>query len=300
MDKIYLFRVFAKSFENNSFSKAAKELSISRSSVTIAIKDLENLLKTQLFHRTTRKISPTQDGLLFYNECVHILSEVERAKKMFSRVGSEISGTIKISIPRFILEKRFFDSLKYFTEKYKHIKFLIKSSDDFINPVDGGFDFVVHVRNLPDSSIIVKSIGKISMINVASPSYLKKFGIPNTPSDLKEHLSIGYPLPHNLESARPFVNNEINSKISMNYKISVDNQEKAILACLSGMGITQVPKFSVEKYISSGELIPVLESYFNESYPIHLLFSNRKNRSPKLDAVSKWVEKTIGNIFTTI
>lgn len=185
LDRIDLFRVFARVVECSSFTRAAATLDLPRSSVSAAIIDLENRVGARLLHRTTRHVSPTQDGAAFYERCLRLVADVEEAESLFKQTGAEPAGRLKVDVPGRIGRLIIAPALPGFLEQHPQIDIELGVTDRAVNLIEDSVDCVLRVGPLADSSLIARSIGQLPLINVASPAYLERHGMPATPDDLK-------------------------------------------------------------------------------------------------------------------
>lgn len=178
MDRIDLFRIFARVVECSSFTRAADTLGVPRSSVSAAVQELEGRVGVRLLHRTTRKVSPTQEGVALYERCQRVVADVEDTENLFRQTEAQPSGKLRIDVPGRIGRLIIAPALPEFLERYPQIDIDLGVTDRAVNLVEDGVDCVVRVGPLSDSGLISRPIGKLPLINVASPAYLKRHGTP--------------------------------------------------------------------------------------------------------------------------
>ena len=184
MDKIHAMQLFIRVADLESFSRAAETLALPKGSVSRQIQALENRLGTQLLHRTTRRVSLTQDGMVYYERAKDLLANLDELDGMFQHDPSSISGRLRVDMPVGVARNLVIPKLPAFLQHYPGIELELSSSDRLVDVIREGFDCVVRVGTLKDSGLIARPLGKLSVINCASPDYLTRFGYPETLGDL--------------------------------------------------------------------------------------------------------------------
>ncbi|WP_336959909.1 LysR family transcriptional regulator [Sphingobium aquiterrae] len=191
MDRIDLFRTLIRVVECASFTRAADMLGIPRSSVSAAIQELEARVGARLLHRTTRRVSPTQDGVAFYDRCLRLIADVEETEGLFRQISVGPRGMLRIDVPGRIGRLIIAPALPDFFARYPDIEIGLGVTDRAVNLVEDSIDCVLRVGPLADSGMIARSIGELPLINVASPDYIARYGIPTEPADLHRHRTVG-------------------------------------------------------------------------------------------------------------
>ena len=291
MDRIDLFRVFTRVVECASFTRAADTLGIPRSSVSAAVQELESRVGARLLHRTTRKVSPTQDGTAFYERCLRVISDVEDTENLFRQTAAQPSGKLKIDVPGRIGRLIIAPALPEFLDLYPQIDIDLGVSDRAVNLIEDSIDCVLRVGALDDSGLIARPIGKLALINVASPAYLARYGTPQTPDDLDGHSAVNYASP---SSARvegwEWVEDGKLRTLPLNGRVTVNSAEAYIACCLAGLGLIQIPAYDVRGHIEMGELVEVMPGHRAEAMPMTLLYPHRQHLSRRLQAFAEWLE----------
>jgi DNA-binding transcriptional LysR family regulator len=292
MDRIELFRVFIRVVEGASFTRAADELGLPRSSVSAAVAELESRVGARLLHRTTRKVSPTQDGVAFYERCVRVVADVAEVEGLFRQSGSRIDGRLKTDVPGRIGRLILAPALPSFLERYPGIEVVLGVSDRAVDLVEGGVDCVLRIGPLGDSGLIARPIAKLSLTNVASPRYLERYGTPRTPDDLDRHWGVKYASPSTgrVEPWEWVEGSEVRTK-PMPGRVTVNSAEAYIACCLAGLGLIQVPAYDVKAHVAAGELIEVMSDYSGESMPMNLVYPHRQRLSRRLQVFADWLEQ---------
>ncbi|MFK3668400.1 LysR family transcriptional regulator [Ochrobactrum teleogrylli] len=290
MDRIDLFRIFARVVECSSFTRAADTLSMPRSSVSAAVLELEARIGARLLHRTTRAVAPTQDGVAFYERCLRLIADVEETENIF-RQSAAPAGKLRVDVPGRIGRLIIAPVLPLFLDKYPDIEIDLGVSDRAVNLVGESVDCVLRVGTLADSGLIARPIGVLQLINVASPLYLKRHGTPKTPHDLEGHLAVNYSSPSG-GRVEPWewVEEGVLHSVSMRGRVTVNSAEAYIACCLAGLGMIQIPAYDVKHHIDAGDLVALMPNHRAEPMPITLLYPHRQHLSRRLQVFADWLD----------
>ncbi len=295
MDRIDLFRTFVRVVECASFTRAADMLGMPRSSVSAAIQDLEGRVGARLLHRTTRRVTPTQDGVAFYDRCLRLIDDVEETEGLFRQTSAGPSGLLRIDVPGRIGRLIIAPALPDFFARYPDIEIGLGVTDRAVNLVEDSIDCVLRVGPLADSGMIARSIGELTLINVASSDYLARHGIPAKPADLHTHRAVRYASP---SSGRvedwEWVEDGAKKTITMSGSVAVNSAEAYIACCLAGLGLIQIPAYDVKAHLAAGELIEVMPDHRAESMPMTLLYPHRQHLSRRLQVFADWLAELLG------
>ncbi|MCA9562176.1 MAG: LysR family transcriptional regulator [Myxococcales bacterium] len=187
MSRLDGVEVFVEVVESGSFSKAAKRMNLSKSAVSKQVKRLEDRLSVQLLNRTTRRIHLTEVGREFYERCVSILSEAERAELAIGRFQDVPRGTLRINAPVSFGTTYLAPAIAEFLETYPDLVVDLTLNDHLVDIVKEGFDVVIRISQLSDSSMIARRLASSQAFTCATPEYLDKHGRPHHPNDLRSH-----------------------------------------------------------------------------------------------------------------
>ncbi|RJG40647.1 LysR family transcriptional regulator [Mesorhizobium sp. DCY119] len=294
MDRIDLFRTFARVVECASFTRAADTLGLPRSSVSAAVIDLEARVGARLLHRTTRKVSPTQDGAAFYERCLRLIADVEETEGLFRQTSVGPSGSLRIDVPGRIGRLIVAPVLPEFLDRYPQIDIELRVTDRTVNLVEESVDCVLRVGPLGDSGLIARKIGDLPLINVASPGYLAHYGTPVAPGDLAAHLAVNYASPSNgrVEDWEWIEEGEMRAR-QMRSRVTVNSAEAYIACCLAGLGLIQIPAYDVRRHIEAGELVEVMPYHRAEPMPMALLYPHRQHLSRRLQVFADWLDELL-------
>ncbi|MFK8983954.1 LysR family transcriptional regulator [Acinetobacter seifertii] len=286
MDRLQQFFIFTEVAKRQSFSEVAYRLDLPRSTVTSAIQQLETHYGVRLFHRTTRKVSLTQDGQRILPECQNLLFDYEQLEQLIQTQKQHYRGTLKISMPSRIVHQVIIPELSDFYHRYPDIHLQLNSSDDMTDLIEKGVDCVVRVGELDSSSLIARLIGHLVMVNCASPHYIEQYGTPEQLEDLSQHKLINYAGAVG-EKQGVFLHQD--GTVMMDSALSVNNTEAYIAAANAGLGIIQLPYYDVQDKIEQGMLVEVLSAYSAPSLPLNILYPNRSYIPKRLEVFMSWM-----------
>ena len=283
MDKLNAISVFCKVIETQSFTQAANQQNISVAMASKLVSQLEEHLKTRLLQRTTRKIVPTEAGMLYYQRCQSILLDLSEADSSISNMATSLQGNLLISVPRDFGLLYISPNLPKFIELHPNLHVEIEFEDKRVDLVAEGYDLAFGIGYMQDSSLVARKISSSPMHFVASPSYLEARGTPLTPDDLEYHQGLLYKSSLNQVHWQSTKANQI-----QRYKIQskvVSNNGMALLEMTkAGLGISNSPSFFVKDALASGELIEILSEYKQKPLDIYVVYPNRRHLPAKVRA----------------
>src|SRR5262245_33557558 len=182
-------RLFVRVVERRSFTLAANDSGIPRSTVTEAVQHLEKRLGVRLLQRTTRTVTPTLDGEAYYRRCLAILDDIQEAEGAFS--GAEPRGMLRIDVQGTLARHFLMPGLPNFFARYPEIELSMSESDRWVDPVREGVDCVLRFGELPDSGLVARKVANLDRVTCAAQSYLERFGVPKSIEELDGHVRVG-------------------------------------------------------------------------------------------------------------
>jgi len=246
------------------------------------LSNLEKKLGLTLINRTTRTLSITDNGKVYYQQCVRIIDELTEMESLLQNKQCHISGNIKIAIPLSYGLSHIQPALTDFNKKYPEIIFEVDLNDRRTHVINEGYDLAIRVGELEGSGLMAKKLTSVKTLLVASPSYLKKIGKPVVPEDLtKRHVQLQY---KNAVSTLLFKNHGgLPYSINLNKTMVSNNGDFLCQSAVAGMGIISTPSFICEKYIKNKQLEPVLKDCFIPSvFPVHAIYPQTRHLSRKV------------------
>ncbi len=290
MDRFDAMRVFSRVVERRSFTLAAEDTGLPRSTVTDAVKQLEARLGVRLLQRTTRHVSPTLDGEAYYQRCLSILADIEDAEGAFA--GTKPKGLLRVDVHGTLARHFVLPSLPSFLETYPDIEFYMSEGDRLVDLVREGIDCVLRVGTPQDSDMVARRVAMLDEITLASPSYIAAFGSPDHPDRLGAHRMVGFratgsagPLP--LE----FIVDGSVRNVTIPATVTVNAAESYISAARLGLGMIQIPRYHAEQDLAAGTLVEVLADFPLTQTPVSLLYPRNRQLSPRVRVFIDWLAK---------
>jgi DNA-binding transcriptional LysR family regulator len=294
MDRFEAMRIFVCVADRASFTQAADSLGVSKATVSGGVQYLEAHVGVRLFHRTTRTVQLTQDGMALYDRCISLLADVEELETTFQFTTQPIQGRLRVDMPARLAHNVMIPRLPEFLDEHPGIVLELSCTDRRVDVVSEGFDCVLRIGNLPDSTLIARPLGTFRMVNCASPAYIERYGIPKKLTELGKHRMIHYASnftgkPDGFE----YFDGQYFQEFEMQGSLTVNNADAYEAACLAGLGIIQAPDIGMRAHIQSGRLIAVLPKYQAEAMPVNLIYANRKHLSKRVQVFMAWVETVL-------
>jgi len=272
--------------EAESFTLAAKKLAISTAQVSRQITTLESRLKVKLFYRTTRKVSLTQEGSLFYQHCRAILDGLEQAETAITNLQASPQGKIKLTASVTYGEQQVLPLVNDFTLLYPDIEVVAQLSNQKIDLVDEGYDLAIRLGKLHDSTLMAKKLAQRTNYVCAAPAYINKYGTPHALSELSQHNC----LLGTLDYWR-FRDNNKEKNIRVSGSIRFNSGYGLVDAALKGLGIVQLPDYYVKDHIEQGRLITLLDHYREPDEGIWAVYPHNRQLSAKIRLLVDYLAK---------
>jgi len=289
MDKLAALEAFTAVVETSGFQSAAQRLGIAKSVVSRRVTQLEKSLNSRLLHRTTRRISVTDEGRQFYQRAIQILADLEDAELEISDKSLEVRGKLKIAAPLSFGLEHLSKAINDFLIKHPAVEVDLDLNDRNINLIEDGFDMAVRIGELEDSTLIARRVGLSRSITCASPAYLKQHGLPKTPHELKNHIGLQY---SNISYSQQWRYTGPDGKPIQGQpqiRMRANNGEVLANAAINGLGITSAPTFILSKQIQSKELVPILIEYERSAVGIYAVFPPGRLTPRRLQAFSDYL-----------
>lgn len=250
-------KLFVRLATTSNISLAGKELGISPAVASSHINKLEAGLGVRLVHRTTRKVSLTEEGKAFLPHAEEVLSSVEAARASVGAGKASPRGTLRVTAPASFGRMHLMPALKGLLSRYPDLTVDIQFSDSIVDLVEGGFDIAIRNSDLKDSTMIARKLAPDNRIVCASPDYLAQFGEPSSPHELRDHQCI------NLMGLESWIFDTPDGHLRIKTKGSfrTDNGGAVRDACTDGLGIAMSSTWSVYQHLNRGELVQILRDY---------------------------------------
>ncbi len=284
MDKLKSLVIFLRSAQYQSFSEAARQLSMSPSAVSRAVARLEEDLGIRLLQRTTRSLTLTEDGTKYYQRCQQILDELEAVELEVKQSQSQPKGILRLNFSIAIGKMYIAPRLPEFALQYPDLKLNVSFSDRISDMIEEGIDATVRVGVSTDSSLRMQAVAKAFAITCAAPSYLQQAGTPSQLAEIADHRCVNFVLPQTRKEIEwKFECEGTAMSLPVNSYLQFDYAEALLMAACQGAGIIQAPKYIVAGAIARGELQPILTEFrSSESKPIAIIYPQKKYLSAKV------------------
>ena len=285
LDRLVSMAVFVKAADLGSFTAAASELDMTSQMVSKHVAFLEQRLGTQLINRTTRRQSLTSIGNEYYQRCRNILAENEAAESLVEDLSTTPRGRLRVNAPLTFGTFGVVPLLAGFLKTHPEMEVELTLSDRFVNVVSEGYDLVIRVGPLTDSSLLCRPLMPYRYIACASPGYVAERGSPARPEDLQHHDCVGFMNPSGL----PFVDWQFSSgensmTVRVHPRLRINDQRVLRRAALDDYGILLGAELAVAEDLATGGLVRVLPQWEGPSRPLHLLYPAGRAQTLKVRA----------------
>jgi DNA-binding transcriptional LysR family regulator len=289
--------IFTMVVDSNGFSSAARLSGHSTSHLSKVINRLENRLGVLLLNRTTRTISLTPEGELYYRQCVNITNEARQVERQLDGQKLEPQGNLKISCPVTFGLYKLQPLISSYMDKYPKVNIELNLEDRYVDIVSEGYDLVFRgTPKLEDSSLIGRKIHSSRMVVIASPQYLEKYGTPSHPSELGKHKIIGFKQVPQYDIWQ-YTDPNTGSKSKEKFKshLLTNDKQMALKLCVAGQGITKLPMFNLREEIIKGELVELFSVYECEPHTIDvfIVYPSKKYISAKVKSFIDFVSNRL-------
>lgn len=281
MDKLASLRAFVKVVESGSFAEAGRQMRLSRSAISKYVGDLEESLGVQLLNRTTRHASPTENGQMYFERAVVILSDVDAADQAVTQLQSAPRGLLRVNAPMSFGTMRLGPALADFMTKYPDLQVQLVLSDDLLDPVQDGFDVTLRIAELESSSLIARKIVPVPRRVCASPDYLKRHGTPLHPQDLRDHISLTYGFLLTGNQWKLTGSDGVHW-IQPAWSLCANNAEVLRDVAVKGNGIALIPEFIVADALKDGSLQAVLANYSAPPLTLYAVYPPTRHLAVKV------------------
>jgi DNA-binding transcriptional LysR family regulator len=259
-DRLNGMRVFAQVVEAKSFSAAADKLGMSKSLASRHVSALERALSVKLLNRSTRKLSLTEAGALFYEHCARIVQEAELAEQRLAQTQSEPAGLVRMTATPAFAVRHVLPALTEFYKKYPKIRVKLSCSNRVLDLGDEGFDLGIRVSFSPDPNLVARKLTVNRSVLCASPAYLKRHGTPRRVEDLRKHECVLFP-PLTPKGVWTLRRDRKKYSVPVAGVFETDEMDAVRAAVTAGLGIGILPIYMVGDALRQGKLVPLLRQF---------------------------------------
>lgn len=297
MDRFDAMNAFARVVETGSFTKAAENLRMSKTTVTQLVQQLEARLRVRLLNRTTRKVNVTADGAAYYERVIRLLADMDDAETSLSSASEAPRGRLRVDVPSPLARMILVPALPAFNARYPDIQLDMGVSDRIVDLIGENVDCVVRGGELTDQSLMARRVGDLRLGVYAAPGYLELAGTPSHPRELEDthHRIVGFlwsrtgrALPYAMRRGEESVN------VHGRHVLAVDDGNAYLAAGLAGMGILWLPDYMSRDHLARGELTPLFEDWRLDPMPMYVAFPPNRHVSAKLRVFIDWIVELMG------
>lgn len=288
--------IFITVADMGSFTHAAESLGIQKGRASTAVRRLEDEIGVRLLHRTTRSVQLTEDGRVFHARARDLLAEVDDLHSMFGGDKVALRGRLRVDLPSELARTTIVPALQSFMETYPELELELSSTDRQVDLVQEGFDCVLRLGPIRDDTLIARPLGKLRMVNAASPAYLARCGVPRSLDDLElqQHRAIHFARTF---GAKPYgweyPHGDGYERLQLQGALYVNSVQSYEAAGIAGLGLIQAPLLAIGRYLDSGALIELLPEFQHKPLDVSLVVAHRRNLSRRVRAFMKWIETVL-------
>lgn len=283
MDRIGAMRAVLEAADAGSLSAAGRQLGLPLATISRKVSDLEAYLKTQIFIRTSRRLTLTEAGRAYVDSCRRILEDLAEAERIASGEYAAPRGNLRVATPIVFGRLHVLPVISEFLSAYPNVDIQLIQSDRLIDFVEDHIDVAVRIGALPDSDRISSKVGEIRQVVCVSPDYLKRRAALNEPSDLIQHDCITFERLGDA-SSWSFQQGKKSIATPVHSRLVVNTAEAAIDAAIAGLGVTRVLSYQAARAIREGDLVVALREFESPPSPVNLLYPGRGRVPMKLRA----------------
>jgi DNA-binding transcriptional LysR family regulator len=288
VDRFEEMRVFSAVVEAGSFTDAADALQRSKASVSRHVAELETRLGVRLLHRTTRRLSLTDEGEVFHGRCAALLAGLDEAEAEITSRTGEATGLLRVNVPVSYGLLRLAPLWGGFLARHPKVSLEVTLSDRVVDLVEDGYDLAVRIGLLGDSTLVSRRLGSASLALCASPGYLAAHGAPSHPSELARHAVIGYSL-LSTGDTWTFEGEDGSVSVKVAPRMRTNSGDTCRAAALADQGIVLQPTFIVGEDLRQGTLRELLPRWRPPRFGIHAVYPSRRHVPPKVRLLIDWL-----------
>jgi DNA-binding transcriptional LysR family regulator len=278
-----LLQAFAACAQQRSFARAARELGLSPSAVTKAVRRLEEQMKLRLFQRTTRRVTLTQEGEELYARSRRVLEELEGLALLAAGRGDAPTGVLRLDLPITYGKKVVLPVLARLVREHPSLRLEIRLSDQFADVVGSGVDAVVRIGEVADTRLVARRIDRQQLAVYGAPEYFRRRRPPRRPAEVASHQCIVFQMPSS-GRRRPWEFRAKNQRLALHPAPAhvVNDGEGLLSAACAGLGLIQIPDLIAADAVRAGTLVEVLQAYRPASMPISVVFASHRHMPARL------------------
>lgn len=293
MDRITGIELFIRVVETGSFSKAAVEAGMTQPTATKAVAAMERRLGARLLHRSTRGVTMTEVGALYYDKCKLIAREVEEADNLATLLQSKVGGTLRISTSVAFGRRVLVPLVLRYMQLHPEVSIDLSFDDRYVNLVEQGVDLAVRMGPMADSSLGARYLGTNPWVMVAAPSYLKARGTPASIADLSGHDCVIYSSVQGDDRWSLKAASGPRTTVPVRGPLRSNNLSAILAAAVAGMGLAVLPWYVAHKSVDDGTVQPVLTDHSLPEQEVHAVFPSPKLVPLKVTSFCSFLQQAL-------
>jgi DNA-binding transcriptional LysR family regulator len=284
MDRFLQMQTFNAVVDAGSFVKAAEALGLPKSAMSRYVSDLETRLGVRLLHRTTRRLSLTGEGEVFYARCKELLAGVEEAEAEITSRSGAASGLLRVNAPVTFGIRHLAPLWGVFRARYPDVTLDVTLADRVVDLVEEGYDLAIRIAMLPSSTLVSKRLASTRMVLCASPQYLLAHGVPANPAELAGHAVVSYSY-WSTKDEWYFEGPQGQVSVKTQPCMHTNSGDTCRAAALAHQGVILQPTFLIGDDLSAGTLVELMPQFHSIELGIYALYPTRKYVAPKVRAL---------------
>ena len=289
MDRFEAMRTFVQVVDSHSYTQAALQLNLHKSTVSQHVQQLEEQLGIRLLTRTTRAVAPTEEGLLYYKHALAILQQMDEAEAQLRMGSNSPAGYLRVDVPSAMGRQVFAPEIRGFLERYPRITLELSCSDRSVDLVQAGIDCALRGGRLADSGLSSRLVGGLRFVLCAAPHYIERYGLPLAPDQLARHFQVGFVLA-STGKLRPvtLLRDGHTVEVDVPARLVTTDSAATLSAALDGVGLVVLSEFVASHYLTSGSLVRVLPGWRCPSLPLQLVTPTLRKRAARVQVFMDW------------
>ena len=261
MDHVSRVGIFLEVVKNESFAGAARALGMTGPAISKQVQSLEKNLGVKLLNRTTRHVSLTEEGAVYYDRARKALEDLNEAEQQIQELKAYPVGRLKVNAPMSFGSQFLTEPIASFAKQYPEVELEIDFSDRWVDVAGEGYDVVIRIASLEDSSLIARKLAPCPIVLCGSVKLIEEVGLPKLVDDIKDYPAVVYNRHAQRERWVYTDDQGERGSVLLNRKFAANTAEMQLEACLQGVGISLLPIFSAHKYLESGQLVRILPKF---------------------------------------
>ncbi|MDF3935433.1 LysR family transcriptional regulator [Pseudomonas citronellolis] len=291
MDQLLAIRAFARVVEAGNFTRAADSLDMPNATLSKLVQELEAHLGVRLLQRTTRRVTVTPEGLDYYAKATRVLRDLEDIDASLNLARGKPRGHLRIDVGGSTARDVLIPLLPEFLARYPDIRVDLGVSDRAVDLIGDNVDCVIRGGPLESSSLVARRLGEAPMLTCATPGYLRQYGVPAYPEELRNgHRLVAYVSTRNARAVpMRFERDGEKLEIATEHRVGVNESNAHLAACLAGLGIVQTFRYAAASALREGALVEILAAWRPAAYPFHVVYPHHRHVTQRLRVFIDWL-----------